>query len=92
MAGVELALARPMPIASVVLTTASDPPLRTHALAQLLADPRIELGELQGDYLPAVLDTATAEEGEALACELEAIVGVLRVDVVGINFDDEGDA
>lgn len=77
-----------MPIASVVISTAPDRELRRLALATLLSEPRVELGEAQGDYLPAVLDTATAEEGEELVEALLQSVGVLRVDIVSIHFED----
>lgn len=77
-----------MPIASVVISTAPEGELRRRALAALLAEPRVELGDAQGDYLPAVLDTGTAEEGEELVSELLRTVGILRVDVVSIDFED----
>ncbi len=76
-----------MPIASVVISTAPEGEFRRRALAALLAEPRVELGAAQGDYLPAVLDTLTAEEGEELVSDLLKTVGILRVDVVSIDFE-----
>ena len=54
----------------MVISTAPEGELRRRALAALLAEPRVELGAAQGDYLPAVLDTLTAEEGEELVSYL----------------------
>ena len=77
-----------MPIASVIISPVPDRELRCRALAALLTEPRVELGEAQGDYLPAVLDTGTAEEGEELVSDLLKTAGILRVDVVSIHFED----
>jgi hypothetical protein len=80
-----------MPIASLVVTVDDRDLLRQSALGRLLADPRVELGEARGAYLPVVVDTVTAEEGEELVESLLATPGVLGVDVVGIDFSmDEG--
>lgn len=75
-----------MPIASVVLTLDPHPALRAHAWAILSADNRIELGEATPLVCPAVIDTLTTEEGIELVQSLEATAGVLRVDVVAIDF------
>jgi hypothetical protein len=75
-----------MPIASVVVTLDPHPELRAHALSVLTSDPRIEVGEPLSAVVPAVVDTATSEEGENLVNGLTATVGVLRVDVVSIDF------
>jgi hypothetical protein len=81
-----------MPLASLVVTLDDRTPLRQSALGRLVADPCVELGEPRGAYLPIVVDTATAEEGEALVESLLTTPGVLGVDVVGIDFsiDEEG--
>lgn len=75
-----------MPIASVVVTLDRRDGLRQEALARLIADRRVDLGEAVGLHLPAVLDTATPEEGVELVESLLATPGVLGVDVVQIDF------
>ena len=81
-----------MPIASVVLTLVHDrEPLRDRVLAELTRDPRIELGPASGACLPAVLDTASAAEGEALVQSLVEKEGVVFVDVVAVDFSDQAE-
>ncbi len=81
-----------MPIASLVVTLDDRDLLRQSALGRLVADPSVELGEARGAYLPIVVDTATAEEGEKLVESLLTTPGVLGVDIVGIDFsiDERG--
>jgi hypothetical protein len=81
-----------MPIASLVVTLDDRDSLRQSALGRLVADSRIELGDALGAYLPIVVDTVTAEEGEELVESLLRTPGVLGVDVAGIDFsiDEEG--
>lgn len=75
-----------MPIAAVVVTLDPRTELREHALERLAGDARVELGERQSTIVPAVLDTATAEEGEALFQSLLVTPGVLQVDIVSVDF------
>ena len=82
--------ALPMPIASLVVTLDDREPLRQGALGRLVADARVDLGAARGAYLPIVVDTVTAQEGEELVESLLATPGVLRVDVVGIDFSLDG--
>lgn len=81
-----------MPIASVVVTLDAREDLRRTALARLIGDERIELGEAVGARVPAVVDTSTAREGAELCESLLATPGVLGLDVVAIDFaaDEEG--
>ena len=80
-----------MSIASLVVTLDERAPLRRSALGRLIADARVELGTARGAYVPIVVDTPTAQEGEELVESLLATPGVLRVDVVGIDFSlDDG--
>jgi hypothetical protein len=80
-----------MPIASLVVTLDDRDFLRQSALGRIVADRRVAVGETRGAYLPIVVDTVTAEEGEELVGSLLTIPGVLGVDVVGIDFSlDEG--
>lgn len=75
-----------MPIAAVVVTLDADAELRAHALRQMAEEPRVELGGCQASLVPAVLETKTGEEGEALVNELLIIPGVLRVELVSVDF------
>jgi len=86
-----LRCAGPMPIASLVVTLDSREPLRHAALGRLVADSRVDLGVARGAYLPIVVDTVTAHEGEELVESLLATPGILRVDVVGIDFSLDGE-
>ena len=80
-----------MPIASLVVTLDDRDLLRQSALGRIVADPCVEVGEARGAYLPIVVDTVTAAEGEELVESLLRTPGVLGVDVVGIDFSmDEG--
>ena len=80
-----------MPIASLVVTLDNREPLRQSALGRLVADARVDLGVARGPYLPIVVDTVTAQEGEELVESLLATPGVLGVDVVGIDFSLDGE-
>lgn len=81
-----------MPIASVVVTLDPRVGLRREALARMLGERRIELGEPVGAYVPVVVDTETASEGAELCESLLATPGVLSVDVVRIDFAADGEA
>lgn len=70
---------------SGLVVTLSPSPLRD-SLEALGRDPRLTLGELQGNRLPVVAETATPEEGEALVEGLLTTPGVLFVDVVRVDF------
>jgi hypothetical protein len=87
-----LRCACPMPIASLVVTLDNRDSLRQAALGRLLADTRVDLGVARGAYLPIVVDTVTAQEGEELVESLLATPGVLRIDVVGIDFSLDGES
>lgn len=82
-----------MPIASLVVTLDERTSLRESALAMLVGDPRVDIGEARGSHLPVVLDTQTTEEGVHAVEALLATPGVLGVDVVRIDFaEDEENA
>ncbi len=86
-----LRCAHPVPVASLVVTLDGREPLRRGALSRLVADARIDLGEASGAYLPIVIDTLTAQEGEELVESLLVTPGVLGVDLVGVDFSLDGD-
>jgi hypothetical protein len=75
-----------MPIASLVVTFDDRDPLRQVALGRLVGDARVELGAARGPYLPIVVDTVTAREGEELVESLLATPGIVGVDVVLVDF------
>lgn len=79
-----------MPIASLVVTLDHRQPLREVALGHLVADARVDVGAARGAYLPIVVETDTAQEGEELVESLLGTPGVLSVDVVGIDFSLDG--
>lgn len=74
----------------ITLETTNDAPApaTTHAIGQIDG---IELGELQGDRLPAALEAPGQREAKHLVAEIQGIAGVLKVDVVFVHFgDDQG--
>lgn len=81
-----------MPISGLVITLAN--PAAAEELARVLLshEPRLQLGELQVDRLPCVLETADAKESEAVHDWLLGQPGVLGVDVVFVSFDEATDA
>lgn len=81
-----------MPISALVITLRYTPSERAeHAavLAMLASDPYVELGEPHGVRVPAVCETPTLEEGRQLFERLRRTVGVVNVDVLSIDFEDE---
>jgi hypothetical protein len=78
-----------MIVSSLVVTLTSEPLARAAALARLAEDVRLTLGEPIGDRLPVVAETATSGLGAALCEELGARDGVVKVDVVAVDFSLE---
>jgi hypothetical protein len=79
-----------MVTSALVLTLTPEPLLRLRVLARLSADPRLELGEPVAHRLPVVAESASAAEGAALCDALGEHEGVMCVDVVAIDFGEEG--
>lgn len=77
-----------MPVSSLVVTFDSDPGLRAHAHKWLCAASGISTGELQGQRLPVVLETATLSEGRLRVEEMQRVRGIRFVSVLSINFED----
>ena len=67
------------------------PDRRKDVLLALRAEPGVSLGEVFGDCVPVVLQTQTAQGGEALVERLEGLGGVALVSVVRIDFCEEPD-
>jgi hypothetical protein len=78
-----------MTVSALVVLLSSDRTLRERALADLGGDARLTLGEAILDRLPLVAETTSAADGVALVDELIAHDGVVSVDVVSIDFNDE---
>jgi hypothetical protein len=77
-----------MPVSGLVLTLSPDPGLRALALEALARDPRVTVGERIGARLPVVTETDTLLEHHALWSDLEAIDGVLLVQLAFHDFSD----
>lgn len=77
-----------MPICGAVLHLSGEWKRRKAALEALARDPRLTLGEANGNRLPVVLDTRDQREDDALWRELLAIDGVMHADVIVAALDD----
>jgi hypothetical protein len=76
-----------MTFSSLVLTLEDSAEQRASVLARLEQDARITLGmPFEERWLPVVVETATAEEGESLAESLRDLPGVRFLDVVMVDF------
>jgi hypothetical protein len=76
-----------MTLSSLVLTLEDSVEKKATVRALLAADARITLGDaLEERWLPVVVETRTAEEGESLARFLRDLPGVLNLDVVMVDF------
>lgn len=80
-----------MPISGLVLTLA-DPAAAARLASDLQErEPRLEFGELQGNHLPLVLETASAHDSRQVHDWLLEQPGVLGVDVVFVSADQDRD-
>ena len=77
-----------MPVAGLALTFNQDEALASDAVAQMFKRDEIQLGELDGRYMAAVLDTADSRASRELHRWIESLPGVDFVDVVYVGFDD----
>jgi hypothetical protein len=78
-----------MVVSALVITLSSDPALRARALEHLAADSRLTLGPPCRDRLPVVAESRSTHDGAALFDALGTADGVVRVDLVSIDFDQE---
>jgi hypothetical protein len=69
-------------LSSLIITLSGLPELRVSALRQLSQYAALELGELRGPWLPAVL---AADDAYGAFRDLEAIPGVELVEVVFVE-------
>lgn len=77
-----------MPISALVITLRPTAHDRDAVLAELAREPYIELGQPEGQRVPAVSETPTLQEGRRLVERLLETAGVAHVDVLSVNFED----
>jgi hypothetical protein len=77
-----------MTVSALVLTLSPDPVVRASVLDRLRADPRLTVGQRVLDRLPVVAETASCAEGSALVEALDELDGVVRIDVIAIDFSE----
>ncbi|NMO14898.1 hypothetical protein HPC49_05980 [Pyxidicoccus fallax] len=76
-----------MTFSSLVLTLEDSAEQRAGVLARLERDARITLGmPFEERWLPVVVETETAEEGESVAEFIRDLPGVRFLDVVMVDF------
>ena len=78
-----------MIISSLVVTLSPQPSDRAAAMAAITRDSRLTAGDAVGDRLPVVAETESAAQGAELCDALGGQPGVVRVDVVAIDFSLE---
>ena len=77
-----------MSISGLLITLADDPNASEAVISTLKADPRIDVGERRGPYLPVVADTIGKHENQLLWDELNELAGVINVNLVFADQDD----
>lgn len=80
-----------MTVSGLVLTLENTLEAATFVIGRLHEDARITLGEPIANRVPIAAETTDAIGGEELVRELEAMPGVLRVDVISIDFSEATD-
>lgn len=78
-----------MIVSALVVTLSPEPADRVLAMTSLAGDSRLTLGAPAGDRLPVVAETDSTALGAELCGSLGNQPGVLRVDVVAIDFSLE---
>lgn len=79
-----------MPVSGLVVTLSDDEPEQQRALEAIEADERLTIGDRQKNRLPIVAETPSIDEGtELVREELLDIEGVVFVDLITVNFEDE---
>lgn len=77
-----------MAVSGIVVTLSDDQALAHAAIESLSADPRLTLGERFDRRLAAVAETPSARDDRDLWDDLNAIPGVVRVDVTFVALDE----
>ena len=78
-----------MPVAGLTLTFAQDQALISDAVAQMFGRDDTQLGELDGRYMAAVIDTPDSRSSRDLHRWIETLPGIDFVDVVYVGFDEQ---
>jgi len=81
-----------MPVAGLTVTLNEDEALASAAVGEMFAKDEILLGEVDGRYLAAVMDTPNSRASRKLHGWIEALPGVDFVDVVYVGFDEDAGA
>jgi nitrate reductase NapAB chaperone NapD len=76
-----------MPVSGLVVTLTSQSPQREAAIEEIRADLRIEIGAIGPSKMAIVVDTATSSDDKRLWEWIQAIEGVLQVEVALIGFE-----
>lgn len=76
-------------VSALVLTLSEEPSVRARVLDDLSRHPRLSIGEPVDRRLPVVAETDDAGQGAALCEALGEWPGVVRVDVVSIEIDED---
>jgi nitrate reductase NapAB chaperone NapD len=80
---------RAMTISGLLITLTDDPETSDAVITALQDDPRIDVGERLGPYLPVVADTTGKQESQRLWDELRELAGVINVNLAFAHLDDE---
>jgi hypothetical protein len=78
-----------MPISGLVLTLTPDDVLRGRTLDVLRSHPSVDLGEPRDDRLPIVVDSPDSDSDRRMWEWLQALPGVIQVEIAVIHFEDE---
>ncbi len=81
-----------MPISGLVVSLTNQHDLRENAINAIREESRIEVGVVDGQRIPIVVDTSSAEEDKAIWNWLTTLPGVTFVDVVMISIDEPSTA
>ncbi len=78
-----------MSVSGIVITFGTDADLAQSARHAIQAEGWLELGELHGVRLPAVVDAPSDRTARELVTRLGELPGVTSVDVVFVGIDDD---
>jgi tRNA(Glu) U13 pseudouridine synthase TruD len=78
-----------MPVSGIVLTLTREERCREELVGRLRGESRLRLGELDGNYLPAVVEAATSRECAEVCEQLLALAGIECVSVACVDFAEE---
>lgn len=79
-----------MPISGLILTLQNPGGAESLIEESLILERQLAVGELQGNHLPVVLETATAQESREVHDRLLDCPGIVAVDVVFVSTEEPG--